>query len=491
MRKKFYITTPIYYVNAPPHIGHAFTTIVADVLARYHRALGEKVFFLTGTDEHGFKIAKVAKSLGKTPLQFCNQIAKEFKKTWQKLDISYDNFIRTTSPKHTKAVQRAFSFLKEKNFIYKGFYEGLYCSGCEQFKTKKDLVDGKCPDHAREPELVREENYIFSLSKFTKILTKKIESKKLEILPQKRKNEILKFLKEGLNDVSFSRPKEKVEWGITVPFDKNQTIYVWVDAFLNYLTGIGWDGDPKNVPEFWPPDLQLMGKDILRVHATIWPAILLALGLPLPKLLFAHGYFTVNGQKMSKSLGNIIHPLELVDKFGSDATRYLLLSICSLEEGGDVSWEKFLKKYNGDLAYGLGNLIMRVAVLGEKIQRENPFRKIKLRDKKIILAIKEAKEKYKNFIEKFKLDQALISVWQLIGFCDKFIENKKPWQKSKEQPLIIGDLLIAIGEIAQMLQPFLPQTSKRIFKEFWVKNNKNVWDFKITLKRPLFPAIKA
>jgi methionyl-tRNA synthetase len=485
--RKFYITTPIYYVNSEPHIGHAYTTIAADVLARYHRLRKEEVFFLTGTDEHGAKIAKIAQETNKTPLQLCDENSELFKKTWQSLNISYDNFIRTTDSSHVKSVQKTLQILYDKKFIYKGIYKGFYCLGCEQFKRERDLINGKCPDHQIKPEIIKEENYLFKLSQFENVLRKKIECDEFEIKPDKRKKEVLEFLKNGLRDISISRLKIKVKWGITIPFDKKHTTFVWIDAFLNYLTGLGWDGNPKNLPEFWPPDLQLMSKDILRVHTTIWPALLLALNLPLPKKLFVHGYFTFNGQKMSKSLGNVIRPVEMIEKFGIDGTRYLLLSACSFGEDGDITWERFIEKYNADLASGLGNLIARIIVMAEKTQSYGLRNKINdLEMKKIIQNIWQ---NYKKFLDLCELDKALREIWKLISFCDKYIEKKRPWEKSKNQLSVINDLLISLANIAQMLQPFLPETSKKIFKQLGVRVTNHGWYFKVKKEKVLFPRI--
>ena len=476
-KKKFYITTPIYYVNARPHLGHSYTTIAADVLARYHRSRTEKVFFLTGTDEHGAKVEKAAQKAGKSPVQICDENSESFKKIWKKLNISYDNFIRTTDPNHIRSVQRALQILYDKKFIYKGIYEGLYCVGCEQYKTKSDLIDGKCPEHLTKPEIMREESYLFRLSQFEKVLRKKIESDEFEIKPKERKNEVLGFLKQGLQDISISR--QRVKWGIPLPFDKEYTAYVWVDAFLNYLTGLGWKGEPKKIPEFWPPDLQLMSKDILRVHSTIWPALLLALDMPLPRRLFIHGYFTVNGQKMSKSLGNVIWPEEMIEKFGVDATRYLLLSSCSFGKDSDISWERLVEKYNSDLASGLGNLAARVLTLAEKTKTQKPKTKITNQKSEVNKIIQKTWRSYKDALEGFRLDEALEEIWGLISFCDKYIEQKRPWEKSKNQLSVINNLLFALASIAQMLKPFLPETSEEILKQLETKQKG----------KPLFPRV--
>ncbi|MBU2634443.1 MAG: class I tRNA ligase family protein, partial [Nanoarchaeota archaeon] len=312
VKKKFYVTTPIYYTNSDPHVGSAYTTIAADVLARWHRLNSEDVFFLTGTDEHGQKIQETAESKNIKPKLFVDKIAKKFQEVFKLLNISNDYFIRTTNKNHEKEVQRILQELYDKKYIYKGHYESYYCVGCEQYLTESDLVDGKCPFHKREPELRKEEAYLFKLSKFQNQLLKLIKSGKYCILPESRRKEIITFLESGLKDISISRLKEKIYWGIELPFDKNHTCFVWVDAFWNYLTGLK---EKNKFDEFWPPDIQLMAKDILRVHATIWPALLLATGNKLPKTLFIHGYFTVNGQKMSKSLGNVVSPEVLVKNY--------------------------------------------------------------------------------------------------------------------------------------------------------------------------------
>lgn len=370
-RKKFYITTPIYYTNAKPHIGHAYTTVAADILARWNNLNGSKVFFLTGTDEHGLKIQKVAEKAGKNPQQFVDEISGEFKALWKKLNINYDNFIRTTDAAHKKAVQKVLQILKDKGAIYPGTYEGLYCVGCEQFKTENELVDGKCPEHNAIPEHVKEECYLLKMSDLQLGLVKKIESDEFHIAPDRYRTEILSFLKnQKLKDISISR--KNVSWGIPLPFDSAHTTYVWVDAFLNYLTGLGWAGDPKKLPKQWPPEVQLIGKDILRVHATIWPIILMHLSTPphlsisLPQKLFTHGHILSGGKKMSKTLGNTIAPEEMIEKFGVDATRYLLMSAGTFGDDVDLTMERAAEKYEADLVNGLGNLVARTLTVAEK-----------------------------------------------------------------------------------------------------------------------------
>ena len=464
---KAYITTPIYYVNDRPHVGHAYTTVAADVLARWYKQEGGKVFFLTGTDEHGAKIAAAAAAAGKSEKEFVDEKAQSFKDVWQKLNINYDNFLRTTDEKHIKAVEKTLQELYDRKFIYKDEYEGLYCQGCEQYKTSDDLIDGKCPEHQTEPQLLKEESYFFKLSQFEKTLEEKISSGEFEILPEEKKNEVLSFLKGGLKDISISR--KNVRWGISLPFDKNYTLYVWIDAFLNYLTGLGWEGKTGNAPKFFPPDVQLMSKDILRVHATIWPALLLALELPLPKKLFVHGYFTINSQKMSKSLGNVIWPEDLVEKFGTDGARYLLMSSLSYGQDGDVSWEKLKEKYNADLANNLGNLVSRVLKLNESIKAKTKKEKPKI-------------GKLDGLFREIKLKEILDKIWEQIAWANKHIEDKKLWGlvkiNPKEGKKVLSELLSLISEIAEVISPFLPETSKKISAQ--LEDSKS---------EPLFPRI--
>lgn len=452
--KKFYITTPIYYVNDRPHIGHAYTTIAADILARYHRLIGDKVFFLTGADEHGAKVAESAEKFGKSPQEHCNEQTDNFKKAWRQLNISNDGFLRTTDKNHISVVQKVLQILWDKKFIYKGKYQGFYCTGCEQYKTKSQLVDGKCPEHQREPEILSEECYFFKLSTFQDELLERITKDTFEIQPEERKNEIISFLKkEKLQDVAFSR--KNVQWGIPLPFDKSHTTYVWVDAFLNYLTGLDWRGNSERLPEFWPPDIQLMSKDILRVHTTIWPGILLALDIPLPKKLFVHGYFTIKGQKMSKSLGNVICPTEMVEKFGADAVRYLILSATTFGHDGDISWEKLTEKYNADLANGLGNLVSRVVKLSQISNLKSQISKTKIDSKKI-----------KKLFQEFKLKEILDEIWRYIKWADKFIDEKKLWELVKTNPAQakkdLSELLSLILEISNVIAPLMPGTSEKI-----------------------------
>lgn len=453
MSNKFYITTPIYYVNAKPHIGHAYTTIAADVLTRTAKIQGREPFFLVGTDEHGMKIQKEAEKAGKEPQIFVNEISQEFKNLWEKLDIKYDNFIRTTDEKHKKAVQKVLQALFNKGAIYKGEYEGLYCTGCEQFLNESDLVEGKCPDHDAIPEKIKEESYLLKMTSIQEELIKKIESDEFKIAPEKYKNEILSFLKnQELRDVSISR--KNVSWGVKLPFDESHTTYVWLDAFLNYLTGIGWDGDRNNVPEKWPADVQLIGKDILRVHATIWPAILIHLGIDLPKKIFVHGHIRSGGKKMSKTLGNVISIDEMIEKFGVEETRYLLLSAGTFGDDVDVTMERMLEKYNADLANGLGNLVSRVIKLSEDINISlNKYRDTK---------------DFKFITEDIRLDYSLETNWRFIKNSNQYIEDNKPWELKKTDPekfeKVMQKLVNDLDVIGSILEPFMPKTSEKIKK---------------------------
>lgn len=461
---RFYVTTPIYYANAKPHIGHAYTTIKADVLARWKRLQGQKVFFSTGTDEHGLKIQKKAEEEGKNPQDFVDEISLQFKDFWKTLDISYDAFIRTTDNNHKKIVEKVLDELYKRGAIYKGVHKGLYCLGCEQFLTESQLVDGKCPDHNQEPQIIEEENYLLKMSAIQEKLVEKIKSDELKISPPVRKNEILNFLSKKLDDISVSRNAQKVSWGIKLPFDQNHTTYVWVDAFLNYLTVLGWDGNVKKIPDFFPPDVQILGKDILRVHATIWPAILLHLKLPLPKEIYAHGHILSNGKKMSKTLGNVIDPLYLIKEYGTDAVRYYLLREITAFDDGDITLEKFKEAYNANLANGLGNLTARIMKMSESY----------LESKERATHNEELSEEYKKLMDSFELSKAMDLIWQKISELDSKIQETQPFKLIKTDEKKAKEILVELVEglrgVAERLKPFLPQTSEKILTA--IKENK-------------------
>jgi methionyl-tRNA synthetase len=473
--KKFYITTPIYYVNAKPHIGHAYTTVAADALARFHRLRKEDVFLLTGTDEHGLNIQKKAEDAKVDPQVFVDENAKAFEEYWKKLGIGYDNFIRTSGEKHKAAVQKAMQALYEQDAIYRGFYEGFYCVACEQFKNEKDLVDGRCPDHDIVVEKVKEECYMLKMGELQNEIAGKIESGEFRIEPEKYRKEILSFLKnEKLKDVSISR--KNVSWGIELPFDKEHTTYVWADAFLSYLTGIGWPafapadakamadkkasaGKDGDFEKFWPADIQLIGKDILRVHLTIWPAMLLHLGIPLPRRIYIHGHILSGGRKMSKTVGNVISIDEMLEKFGRDGTRYLLLAAGTFGEDVDITMERLTEKYNADLANGLGNLVSRVLRLSENFTSP-------LKD----MLEEDVTGKY---LEKLEIDYALAIIWAIIRSDNKVIEERKPWElikKNEEQfKEVMTHLMQNLLYISILLEPFMPETSEKIKKALETK----------------------
>ena len=466
---KYYLTTPIYYVNDVPHIGHAYTTLAADVLARYYREqIGKQnVFFLTGTDEHGQKIAQAAKENGASPKEYADSVSPRFKEAWKLLNIQYNYFIRTTDPNHEKIVSELLQKIYDNGFIYKGTYKGLYCVGCEKFLTETELVDGKCPLHPdKEPVRQEEENYFLKLGELSRKVLQKIENNEYEILPAERENEVIGRLKQKVEDISISRAG--VSWGIPVPWDKSQTIYVWVDALINYYSATRF---VEGKERFWPADLHLIGKDILWFHAVIWQAILIAAGIDLPKTIFAHGFFTIDGQKMSKSLGNVISPKQLVERYGVDGTRYLVISAYSFGDDGDISLQRFDAKYNADLADGLGNLISRVAKLCEKVE------------------IKVSKhgnlpEEYSKDFESFDLYGVLETIRAQVISANQYIDKNEPWKITDREKLseVLGVLAGRILDLANQLRPFLPETAERIEKQF--KGPK------IKSREPLFPRLK-
>ncbi|MBD3247240.1 methionine--tRNA ligase [Candidatus Pacearchaeota archaeon] len=460
-KNTFYVTTPIYYTNAAPHLGGAYTTMLADILARWNRNKGKDVFFLTGTDEHGKKVQEIAEKKGLAPKKFVDEIVKEWKKCFKMLNISHDYFIRTTNPKHEKQVKKMLQKLYDKKLIYKGSYESYYCVGCEQYLTEKDLVDGKCPLHNKKPELKKEEAYMFKLSKFQDQLLKIIKSGEYNIVPEKRRKEIIGFIESGLQDISISRLKENVYWGIPLPFDKDHCTWVWPDAFWNYVSGLKIN---NKFDKFWPADVQLMAKDILRVHATIWPALLLASDLPLPKNLGIHGFFTVDKRKMSKSLGNVLDPIELTEKYGADAVRYYMARNIPFGDDGDVSEQGLVDRYNNELANKLGNLISRVAGLiekkGTKKTSNNLIKKLKLK-------------KIEKLMQDYDTDKALSEIFSFIDVCNEYIQDKKPWGAKKDEgKKILFELKESILKIAELLQAFIPESAEKITKQFSAKKIK-------------------
>ena len=472
--KLFFITTPIYYVNDKPHIGHAYTTIAADVLARYYRQAGKDVFFLTGTDEHGAKIASAARKAGQAPQEFVDKLAPIYQKAWEDLDIEYDGFIRTTNHEHEQLVKELVQKLKAAGYLGKRTYEGLYCEGCERFLKYEELIDGKCPDHHVAPTKQSEENYFFLLSRFAEQLREKIEKNELVIEPPARRNEILGKIKQGLDDVSVSRAG--AGWGILFPGDEGQTIYVWVDALINYYSATRiFDTEDW---EKHPADIHLMAKDILWFHAIIWPAMLMALELPLPQKIFAHGFFTIDGKKMSKSIGNVIDPTKMVEKYGADAVRYSLLREFPFGEDGDISEAKIAARYEKDLGNELGNLLQRVLVMINKYNincHSEHFDKLSVNSVEESLGIKKE-------IESCRFDTGLALIWDIIHKGNVAIDKEKPWELAVTEKEKLASVLRAehnrLTTIATLLEPFMPQTAKKMREQL------------TTLKpEPLFPRL--
>ncbi len=454
---KFYITTTLPYVNAEPHIGFALEILQADVWARFNRQSGNEVFFNTGTDEHGLKIFRKAEELGIEVQKYCDDSAERFVELKNALNLSFDNFIRTTDEKHIQAAQEFWKKCDSNGDIYKKIYRIKYCVGCELKKTDSELIDGKCPIHPNiEIEIIEEENYFFRWSKYQQQLLNLYENNPEFVLPKKRLNEIKRFVESGLEDFSISRFKNKMPWGVPVPGDPEHVMYVWFDALVNYASAIGWPHDMEKFEKWWPV-VQLAGKDNLRQQSAMWQAMLFSAGLPSSKQIFINGFIGVNGQKMSKSLGNIISPFEMIQKFGIDGTRYLLLSYGNFGEDMDVSWEKFIEKYNADLANGLGNLVSRVIKLSEKLE---DLPKAGLSD--------FPKPGLRDAVEKMELGQALGYIWGIIRNANKFIDDNKPWElvKSDEAKLkeVMQKLINDLSQISYLLIPFLPETSEKIKK---------------------------
>jgi len=480
IKSRIFITTPIYYVNDKPHLGHTFTTLIADVLSRYFRQEKKEVFFLTGTDEHGLKIFQSAKINNKDPKKFCDENSSLFKETWKNLGIEYDKFIRTTDKDHIETVQYVLDILKEKGDLYEKDYKGLYCIDCENFVLEKDLINGLCPFHLKPPINISERNYFFKLEKYFGLVQKEIEKEKLKITPNSALKETKGLLKQKLTDFSVSRIKEKVQWGVELPFDKNQVTYVWVDALINYISAIGFYKNKNNFKKWWEEGyvLHILGKDILKFHAIYWPAMLIALNIKVPNEELIHGFFTVNGLKMSKTLKNTIDPNELVRIYGSEATRYLLLSQFPVSSDGDIKEAQFKEKYNTDLANRLGNLISRVLSLENKAgfkQTKFNSSKIKPNFKKIL---QETRNNYIHFMEDYKLFEALQEIFKLVDYCNVYISQNKIWElvgkKDKNSKLLLEqhltDLSITLEEIRNLISPFLPKTSEKLGNLLKTKN---------------------
>lgn len=460
--KAFYITTPIYYVNDKPHIGHAYTTILADVIARFQRAQGRATFFLTGTDEHGQKVQQAAQAVGIDPQIHCDRMVAHFQQAWQKLEITHDFFIRTTDDFHKKTVQAVLQDLWDRDEIYEHEYGGYYCVGCERFYTPKELIDGKCPQHQQVPEYIKEKNYFFKMSKYQAWLIEYIRQHPEFIQPETRRNEVLGFLKSRLEDLCISRPKSRLSWGIELPFDSQYVTYVWFDALLNYVSAIGYKQDDAKFQRWWPADYHLIGKDIVTTHCVYWPTMLKAAGIPLPKTILAHGWWMVDATKMSKSLKNIIKPLDLIDKYGVDPVRYFLIRDMVLGQDANFNEEIFISRYNSDLANDFGNLASRVATLIRKNYDSiipaggQPGQE----ERKLQADAQQTAKKSFDLINELRLNEAIETIIGFVKSINRYMEIRQPWKLVKQDKTSAGTVLYTATEglriAANLLRPVMP-----------------------------------
>ncbi len=489
---KFYITTAIDYVNSKPHLGTAYEKIGADVIARDKRRQGIDTFFLMGTDEHSLNVERQARAQGLAPDVYSDQMAVEFKKVWKALNLSYDDFIRTTEPRHIKAVQYLLEKIKEKGDLAKGRYQGWYCVSCEAFIREKELIDGKCPTHGKEPQWVEEDNYFFSLSRYQQPLLDHISKNPQFIQPQVRRNEIVNVLKGGLEDISVTR--STIGWGIPVPFAPKQVVYVWFDALINYLSGIGYPD--KNYTRYWPCDLHVVGKDITRFHCIIWPAMLMSAGVPLPKTVFGHGFVYLGSAKMSKTQGTVVDPLEIVAKFGADPLRYFLMREIPFDRDGEFTMEKFTARYHADLANDLGNLLHRVLNMIQKYNQGIVYRVTTGEDavsEDLRRMVSQAAADYRKSMDGYQLSQALNSVWTLVSRTNRYVEETAPWSLNKQGQVeklrgVLYHLIESIRVIAILVDPFLPQTAKNIWQQIGAPGDFAKLVFSESVKWGLIPA---
>lgn len=477
--KNFYLTTPIYYVNDKPHIGHAYTTILGDVLSRCHRLLGDPVHFLTGTDEHGQKVEQAAKKNGTDPLTHCDTYVTRFQDLWKRLNISNDDFIRTTQERHTTVVQKILQDLWDRGLIYQSNYEGNYCVGCERYFTDKDLKDGCCPDCGRKVDTLVEKNYFFKMSAYQQQLIDHINANPDFIRPANRRQETLGFLKKPLDDLCISRAKSRLSWGIELPFDKDYVTYVWFDALVNYISGVGYLADDNTFNKWWPANFHLIGKDILTTHTVYWPTMLMAMGLPLPMTVFAHGWWLIADQKMSKSVGNVVNPMDMADKYGVDALRYFLMAAMSLGQDANFSEESFVTKYNADLANNLGNLLSRMCTMVKKNfdGALPPASAPTEAETELIEGCKKAAEAWESAIINMQLDRGIAEIMAATATTNRYFDAMKPWVMAKEGDTaslgrVLRNTAEALRVISGLLYPVMPTKMAELRKAIGLSDEK-------------------